>query len=105
MSAHMPTTCRQCGDISNLRHGRCGQCGAAVNISEVVRHERRAALLRVVGDEWYWWIVEITALALIGLIALGTVPTWTLAIVALFLLRALSRLVVLLVRGVLELPV
>ena len=105
MSAHMPTTCGQCGDISNLRHGRCGQCGAAVNISEVVRHERRAAILRVVGDEWYWWIVEITALALIVLVALGTLPTWTLAVVAMFLLRALSRLVILLVRGALELPV
>lgn len=101
----MPTTCRQCGEISNLRHGRCGQCGAAVNTNEIVRHERRAAILRVIGDEWYWWIVEVTALALIALVALGTLPTWTLAVVAVLLLRPLSRLVVLLVRGALEQPV
>ena len=105
MSAKMPTICRQCSNIGDLRHGRCGQCGAAVNISEVVRYERRVAILRVIGDEWYWWIAEITALALIALVVMGTLPTWTLAVVAMFLFRALSRLVVLLVRGALEQPV
>lgn len=101
----MPTKCVQCGEPSDLRRGRCGVCGAAANLREIARHQRRAALFRVIGEEWYWWIVEIVALALIGLVVLEILPLWTLAVVAVFLLRPLSRLLVMLVRGGLdELP-
>lgn len=101
----MPTTCTQCGAVTNLRRGRCGACGAATDISEITRHERRAAFLRVIGEEWYWWVVEIVALALIGLVVVEMLPLWTLAVVAMFLLRPLSRLLVLLARGALgQLP-
>lgn len=102
MCAQMPTTCTQCGAVTNLRRGRCGACGAATNIGDIARHERRAALLRVIGDEWYWWVVEIVALALIGLVVVEMLPLWSLAVVSLFLLRPLSRLLVLLVRGPLD---
>ena len=56
----------------------------------------------MIGEEWYWWIAEIVALALIGLVALEMLPPWTLGIVAVLLLRPLSRLLVLLVRGGLD---
>lgn len=73
-----------------------------MDVGEIVRHQRRAALLRVIGDEWYWWLGEIVALALIGLVVLNELPPWTLGVAAAFLLRPLSRLVVLLVRGGLD---
>lgn len=95
----MPTKCAQCGEIADLRRGRCGACGAAIAVREIIRHQRRAALVRVIGDEWYWWLVEIAAVALIGLVVLEWLPLWTLAVAAVFLLRPLSRLLVLLVRG------
>lgn len=98
----MPTKCAQCGASADLRRGRCGGCGAAIDVGEIVRHQRRAALLGVIGDEWYWWLVEIAALALIGLVVLEWLPLWTLAVAAVFLLRPLSRLLVLLVRGGLD---
>ena len=98
----MPTKCAQCGKCADLRRGRCGACGAAIAVGEIVRHQRRAALLCVIGDEWYWWLVEIAAVALIGLVVLGWLPLWTLAVAAVFLLRPLSRLLVLLVRGGLD---
>lgn len=98
----MATQCAQCGESSDLRHGRCAVCGAATDVPAIVRHERRAAVLRVIGDEWYWWIVEIVAVALIGLVAAGMLPPWMLGVVAVLLLRPLSRLFILLVRGGLD---
>ena len=56
----------------------------------------------MIGAEWYWWLVEIVALALIALVALEALPAWSLAIAAVFLLRPVSRLVVLLARGGLD---
>ena len=100
--AAMRTTCAQCGQTADLRSGRCGACGAAIDVSEIIRHQRRAALLRVIGDEWYWWLVEIVAVVLICLVVVDMLPLWTLAVVAVLLLRALSRLLVLLVRGGLD---
>lgn len=98
----MPSACAQCGEITELRRGRCGACGAAVDLSEIARYQRRAAVLRVVGEEWYEWLGEIVALALIGLVLLDVLPAWTLAIAAALLLRPLSRLVLLLARGSLD---
>jgi len=98
----MPTKCAQCGQTADLRRGRCGVCGAATDVSEIVRHQQRAAFFRVIGDEWYWWLVEIVAVALIGLVVLEMLPLWTIAVVAVLLLRPLSRLLVLLVRGGLD---
>ena len=46
--------------------------------------------------------MEIVALALIGLVVLERLPLGTLAVVVVFLLRPLSRLLVLLVRGGLD---
>ena len=56
----------------------------------------------MIGAEWYWWLGEIVALALIALVAIEALPAWTLAIAAVFLLRPVSRLVVLLARGGLD---
>jgi hypothetical protein len=98
----MPTKCAQCGRTADLRRGRCGACGAAIHVSDIIRHQRRAAFLRVVGEEWYWWLGEIVAVALICLVVLQMLPLWTLAVVAVLLLRPLSRLLVLLVRGGLD---
>jgi hypothetical protein len=53
----------------------------------------------VIGAEWYWWLGEIVGLVLIALVAVNALPVWTLIIAAIFLLRPLSRLVMLLVRG------
>ena len=100
----MSTRCQQCGEITRLRRGRCAACGAAVSVGEVVAHERRAALLRVVGEEWFWWVGEIVALTLIALVVADVLPIWTLAVSAVMLLRPLSRLLVLLVRGALDAP-
>ena len=51
----------------------------------------------------YWWIGEIVALALIALVVVDAVPSWTLAIAAMLLLRAGSRLVLQFIRGALDL--
>ena len=70
----------------------------------MVRSDRRAALRRVIGEEWYEWLEEIVALALVVPVATGALPVWTLALVALLLIRPTSRLVLLLVRGLLDPP-
>jgi hypothetical protein len=75
-----------------------------VSVGDLVRHERRASVLRVVGEEWYWWVGEIVALTLIALVFADVLPIWTLSVSALMLLRPLSRLLVLLVRGTLDAP-
>lgn len=84
-------------------------CRTAVDVVQVARCERRAArraaLIRVIGDEWYWWLGEIVGVALTLLVLAGTLPLWTLAIAGFLLLRSVSRALLLLVRGGLdELP-
>ena len=98
----MPRACHECGKSPGLRHGRCAACGAAVDFGAIRRHQRRAAILRVIGEEWYWWVGEIMAVALIALVVGGVVPSWTLAVAGLLLLRPLSRLIVLGVRGAVD---
>ncbi len=94
--------CRQCGVAAPLRRGRCGACGAAIELGAVKASDRRAKLLHVVGTEWYWWIGELLALVAVAVVAAGLAPVWLLAVAALILLRPLSRLVLLAVRGLLE---
>jgi hypothetical protein len=98
----MTTPCGQCGQTVPLRRGRCAGCGAAVDVREIVRHQRRAAALHLIGEEWYWWLGEIIALTLVGLVVAEVIPVWTLAMAAVLLLRAASRLVLQFVRGALE---
>lgn len=95
----MATQCAQCGQTAGVRRGRCVGCGAAADVVEIVRHRRRAAVLHVIGAEWYWWLGEIVGLVFIALVAVNALPVWTLMIAAVFLLRPLSRLVMLLARG------
>jgi hypothetical protein len=56
----------------------------------------------VIGDEWFWWVGEIIALVLLALVLVDLVPLWTLAATAFLLVRPLSRLVVLAVRGAVD---
>ena len=56
----------------------------------------------MIGDEWYWWLGEIIALMLVVLVVTAVMPAWTLAIAAVLLLRAASRLLLQFVRGALE---
>lgn len=98
----MLTSCAQCGAVTDLCRGRCAECGAATDLGEISRHERRAALLRVIGEEWYRWLGEVVALTLIALVLGDALPIWMLTVAAILLLRPLSRLLVMLLRGVLE---
>ena len=54
----------------------------------------------MIGDEWYWWLGELVALAV--LVVTEVMPVWTLAIAAVLPLRAASRLLLEFIRGAVE---
>jgi hypothetical protein len=103
MPSLMHNECPKCRKTAKLRRGRCAVCGTALDVVQIARHERRAAVVRFVAGEWYWWLGEIAAVVLVGLVVADALPVWTLAVAALLLVRAASRALLLLVRGGLEL--
>ena len=94
--------CRQCGKTTRPRRGRCRSCGAALAVGAVAASERRAQALHVLGGEWYWWAGELLALVAVVVVLAGAAPAWILVIASLILLRPASRLVMVVVRGLLD---